>query len=188
MNTIETSLSFLQELSNSDKVELLSEKTTTFVIYTKGDKVKKTYLITSKKSKDVAERLEEICGEFLKLRENLPAFQKLFVNTLVENNKLSQRIGFKEIEFLGVELFNWDAEDYYFDKVSLKLNIGGEIVYHHTTGLNLMLRKEFAALYQSIEREMQAPLWTAGAVENPDYVIFNVCYNTQADLYKMQME
>ena len=188
MNTITTSLSFLQELSNADKVELLTEKTTTFVVYTKGDKVKKTYLMASKKSKDVAERLEEKCKEFLTLRENLPAFQKLFVNTLEENNKLSQRIGFKEIEFLGFELFNWGADDYYFDKVSLKLNIGGEIVYHHTTGLNLMLRKEFATIYQTIEREMQAPLWTAGAIETPDYVIFNVCYNTQADLYKMKME
>jgi len=96
--------------------------------------------------------------------------------------RLSQEHGVKGYDILGfVEEDGGSCGQIWW---GLRLKVGDRVFDHIETGLWLYMSESADAVRKDMESKKGVPVWTAGAVQEVDYIFHGVGFNSQDELYK----
>jgi len=96
---------------------------------------------------------------------------------------LAKECGMKSYKVLGLIECMGDPQ---FNMIwwGVRLDVDGKTVDFVETGLSCDIKEGAAKLRETKEREAGRKPWTAGAVENPDYIIHGVMHQTDGKCYR----
>lgn len=96
--------------------------------------------------------------------------------------KLSREHGVKSYDILG--MVEDDGDSCGLIWWGLRLKVGDRVFDHIETGMCLDVAEGSDKLRSVMERKKSVPVWTAGAVQEMDYIFHGVGFNSQDELYK----
>lgn len=125
------------------------------------------------------ERAIEYIRKIKTLRENREKYIELLSARIAIDNETAVAEGLQQVKLIDVNV-NTGLQDSFLWNYLL-LEVGGRHFRHIETSLNYALAQNTLEDYIAGKNR----LFTAGAVNKPDYIITNVRFNSKDDLYKI---
>lgn len=139
------------------------------------------YYFVSNGMGNFEQHLREKIGQVKYFQANRDKYLELLTDNLKDDNAVAGREGLHAVKLIDVKLCT--EKNNYFLWPYLILEVNGKQFRHITTSLNYALLENTVEKY--IEEKKNSKIYTAGAVQIPDYIFGNVRFCSTDNLYKI---